>query len=478
MGGDYDVLFIETPLSSISFIYCSLGALHSLQPGVDDDGYSSPKIPALKKKGYVTWQTIQLLLGPEEHVSFLQNAVAQFDVKDPETGAIFPKVLPKECLPSRPDDAMETWYEGVADRLRREAEPDVVGPESVPRRRVNVEGPSPRTSSEMSDGSANERHAAAKYFSDPLYRKARPRPPFVRHYSRERPYEQDRPADRNKLISSVRHMLNPLISRRKSLPPARDDDDFSDEDATPLAWAPPPASRYASHKRPHPPRKESTLSTTDDSDSDSDRPPSRRRTPVLRHRRSHEPSTSPREYFPPYYEDLPPERRYSHDPRPPGSGRKEDGPPPLYGPTKSPLFATHVANANLQANKYYDRPRPTMSAPRTSYRPSVRYAAAPPEVDAPYVREREREYEPLSGTSRHRRRSEDYPRERERDRDRGDGGRTRSHDRVRDEWDERETPSRDRSSEGREAVGRGHRHVAGVQVGAGGRRYPVEQPWR
>jgi len=401
---------------------------------------------------------------------------------------MFPKVLPKDCLPSRPDDAMETWYEGVADRLRREAEPDVVGQEKRPRRRVNVDEPNPRTSSEISEGSADEKHAAAKYFSDPLYRKARPRPPIIRHYSRERPYEHERVENRSKLISkSVRHMLNPFNSRRKSLTPTRDEDDYSDEDATPLAWGPPPAPRYPSHKRPHPPRKESTLSTTD-SDSDSDRPPSRRRTPVLRHRRSHEPATSPREYFPPYYDEPPSERRYSHDPRPPGPGRKEDVLRPNYGPTKSPLFATHVAAANLQATKYYERPRPAMPAPHKSYRPqSVRYTAPSPEMDAPYVREREREYEPLSGTSRHRRRSEDYPRERDRDRDRdkdrSDSGRTRSHDRVKDEWDERETPSRERSREGREAGSRAHRYVpvavpGVVQVGAAGRRYPVEQMWR
>jgi hypothetical protein len=397
---------------------------------------------------------------------------------------MFPKLLPKDCLPSQPDDAMEAWYETVADRLRKEAEPDVVRRENIPRRRVNVEDPAPRTSSEMSEGSADERHAAAKYFADPLYRKTRPRPPFVRHFSRERPYEHERVGDRSRLVSSVRHLLNPFNSRRKSLPPARDDD-YSDEDATPLAYDAPPAPRYASHKRPLPPRKESTISVTD-SDSDSDRPPSRRRTPVLRHRRSHEPATSPREYFPPYYDEPPPERRYSHDPRPPGPGRKEDGPPPLYGPTKSPLFATHVANANLQATKYYDRPRPSMPAPRTSYRPNVRYTAPPPEpsLSPPYARERdlrERDYEPLSGTSRHRRRSEDYSRDRERGRDRNDSPRTsRSHDRVKDEWDERTAPSRERSRES-QAVGRGHRYVpaAGtVQVGASGRRYPVEQPWR
>jgi hypothetical protein len=91
VGGNYDVLFVETPAQSLSFIYRSLGAFHSLQPAPNDDGYSSPTIPALKRQGFVTWQTIQLLLGPEVHVPVLQNAVKQFDVVDPMTGNTFPK---------------------------------------------------------------------------------------------------------------------------------------------------------------------------------------------------------------------------------------------------------------------------------------------------------------------------------------------------------------------------------------------------
>lgn len=502
VGGNYDVLFIDTPVSSISFIYRALGAFHSLQPAPDDDGYSSPTVPALKQKGFVTWQTIQLLLGPEDHVGFLQKAVAQFDVKDPETGQLFPKILPKECLPTQPDEAMEAWYESVADRLRREVESDATEKESMPRRRVNGDEPDFRASNDISDGSADEKHAAAKYFSDPLNRKARVRPPFVRRYSRDRIYEHDHNhvENRNKLISNVRHLLNPFNTRRKSAPGRYEEDDYSDEDATPIATAPHPP-RYPSHKRPHP-RRETSLSTTD-SDSDSDLPPSRRRSPVLRHRRSEEPATSPREYFPPYYEE-PSERRYSHDVRSSGSSRKDDGPPPVYGPTKSPLFATHVANA------YYDRARPSVPAPRTSYRPqTVRYATVPPEVvEPPYVRERDRDrdytrdkdrdrdrdysrdkdrdrdklYEPVSNSSRHRRRrSDEYPRERERvrERDRSDSARTRSHDRVKDEWDEREAPSRERSRDG---SGRGVRYSlspgVGVVQGASGRRYPVEAPWR
>lgn len=490
VGGDYDVLFTETPPSSIAFIYRSLGAFHSLQPSPKDDGYGSPTIPALKKQGFVTWQTIQLLLGPEEHVPFLQKAVEKDDVIDPETGSTFPKILPKECFPDRPDDAMETWYQGVADRLKREAEEEANGGRLA-------DEPGPRTSTDMSgDGSsADERHGAFKYFEDPMYRRSKPRPTFMRHVSKQmtRPIE-----DHGRAVTSrVRHMLNPFGSRRKNIPGRYESDGFSDEDATPIAAVPPQAFRYPSHKRPHPPRRDDSLSTTD-SDSDQDRPPSRRRTPPLRHRRSHEPPTSPPEYFPAYYEGG---RRYSHqhDPnsRVEGRGSKTASPQPVYGPTQSPMFATHVAQ--LERN-YYDR-RPSMP-PKTSYRPvpqNVKWGSpsvpvSPPRDDVPYARDHGRERDRLGGRdrdrdrdaapydmesgsrSRRRRSTEDaaYPRERERD-----AARTRSHDRVKDEWDDRSgsrerdlsrDDSRDRD---RDRDRRVHRYVSGVQDGVSGRRYPT-----
>lgn len=484
------MLFVETPATSLSFIYRSLGAFHSLQPGPNDDGYSSPTIPALKRQGFVTWQTIQLLLGPEDHVLFLQNAVKQFDVIDPDSGNMFPKILPAECLPDKPDDAMEAWYETVAHRLKREAEEDGGSNEKIPNVRVNVNDHVPRTAADFSGDSADEKHAAASYFSDPLYRQSRhTRPPIIRHYSKQTAHPYEDPS-RGRLISSVRHMLNPFGKSRR-MPGRYEDDSLSeDDDRTPVAPVPPPAPRYVSHgshnsqpshKRPHPPRRESTLSSTD-SDSDSDGP-SHRRSPVLRHRRSHEPATSPREYFPPSYED----RRYSHADAP-GPQRKEDGPPPLYGPTKSPLFATHVAQ--MQAHTYYDR-RPQMPA-RSSYRPhNARYAGVPPPVevaDPPYPRERDGHHSrdrdrnrDRDGYERYRRRSEEFHRERDRDREGlRASDRTRSHDRVKDEWDEREERSRERERDRHGDVrgGRAHRYVSGVQDGVGGRRYPVEQPWR
>lgn len=485
------MLFTETPPSSIAFIYRSLGAFHSLQPATTDDGYSAPATPALKKQGFVTWQTIQLLLGPQEHVPFIQKSVEQFDVIDPETNQVFLKMLPSKCFPDKPDEAMEEWYEGVAARLRREAEAESND--------SHVED-EPRISADMSgDGSsADEKTGAFKYFEDPLYRKSRLRPAFMRHVSKE----QAR-ASNDGPVSRVRHMLNPF-SRRRSLPPGRyNDDSFSDEDATPIASNSQATQRYPTQKRPHPPRRENSLSTTD-SDSDTEKPPSRRRTPVLRHRSSDEPPVSPREYFPTYNEQYRPSQQHLSTDR--ADFRTANTPTQsLYGPTKSPLFATHVAQ--MQARNYYDRP--AMPA-RASYRPvpaqSVRYASQTTpvspqrDVDLPYTRDhdrysdRDRDASYKGGSSNHgssqsyRRHSSTgdavYPRERVgRDRD---TARTRSHDRVKDGWDDQERDrsqdkrsydrsrehSRDRDRE-RDRHRGSHRYVAGVEGGVSGRRYPV-----
>lgn len=449
-------------------------------------------------QGFVTWQTVQLLLGPDQHVPFLQRAVQKHDVVDPETGNVFPKILPRQCFPERPDAAMEAWYEGVANRLKREAEEEASGGAVFDEHR-------PRNSSDTarSGSSTDEKSGAYKYFEDPLYRNVQARPSIMRHVSKQSPRI---PEDHGKSVTSrVRHMLNPWGSRRKSMPGRYDSDSYSDEDATPTAANPPLPPRYVNHKRPQPPRRESSLSMTDsDSESTPDNLPARRRNPlpeaVLRTRRSHEPTVPQSEYFPAYEEA----RRYSHSHHHDHNGRTSSAtsPQPSYRPTQSPLFATQVAQMERH---YYDR-RPSMP-PRSTYQPvqpGVRWGAPPAgpvspprEVDPPYARDRERYhrehdrqaemYDSNLPRSRRRRSTEDavYPRERERD---PDGTRTRSHDRVRDEWDDRdrfESRSRDHSRDRDRDWDRDwdrdrdrersktHRYVAGVQDGVTGRRYPV-----
>jgi hypothetical protein len=415
-------------------------------------------------------------------------------------------MLPSTCFPDKPDEAMEEWYEGVAARLRREAEAEANGS------RVEDE---PRSSADLSgDGSsADEKSGAFKYFEDPMYRKTRPRPTFMRHVSKE----QARAGSDHGPMARVRHMLNPW-SRRRSIPPGRyDDDSFSDEDATPIAPHPPVTQRQPVHKRPRPPRRESSLSSTE-SDSD-EKPPSRRRTPDLRDRKSHDSPVPPREYFPSYHEPyrpspqrLPSDRSDARTPSAP-SPAPVYGPTtaPAYGPTKAPIFATHVAQ--MQARNYYDRP--SMPA-RTSFRPvpapNARYAShstsvSPQHAEPPYVRDHDRYsshrdrdvlYEGSSSNQTHRRHSSTgdavYPRERyERNNRDRDIARTRSHDRVRDEWDDRDERDRSRDRRGydrsrehsrdrdrerererdRDRHRGSHRYVTGVEGGVSGRRYPV-----
>lgn len=81
-----------------------------------------PSIPTLTPQGFVRWQTIQLLLLPEEHVPCLQAAVKRFEITNPGDGAPFPKILPKEALPNKPDLEMIQWHESVAEKLQLEAQ--------------------------------------------------------------------------------------------------------------------------------------------------------------------------------------------------------------------------------------------------------------------------------------------------------------------------------------------------------------------
>ncbi|KAL4930491.1 major facilitator superfamily domain-containing protein [Aspergillus undulatus] len=114
VGGNYDVLFLDTKPSALSFIYQRLGCFHSIQPSADP--YKPPSIPALQPHGFVRWQTIQLLLDPDEHVSYLQNAVERWDIFSPN-GTLFPKTIPREAFPAEPDPEMIQWHETVSQKF-------------------------------------------------------------------------------------------------------------------------------------------------------------------------------------------------------------------------------------------------------------------------------------------------------------------------------------------------------------------------
>jgi MYXO-CTERM domain-containing protein len=115
-------LFVDVPSPSISWIYASIGCQHTLQPTSDD--FKPPTIPSLTTRGFVRWQSIEILLGPEEHVPFIQNAVRNFAIKNPDTGDTFPVDLPTEAFPLVADKDIEKWHNACAEKLRQRATPN------------------------------------------------------------------------------------------------------------------------------------------------------------------------------------------------------------------------------------------------------------------------------------------------------------------------------------------------------------------
>ena len=334
--------------SSISFIYDSLKCLHSVQPAAADEGYRPPTIPALKADGFVKWQTIQLLLGPEEHVPFLQNAVRQFDIIDPEDLTPFPKILPKECFPDRPDEEMTQWYEKSSQRLRLEAR-GVAQPQEAPERNGTR-----RTNSTAEEwSSADEKSDAAEYFADPMYKGKRTRPSVVRRLSRQVPRSpREYVADRGRAVAHrVRHFINPETRDRRKGLPDRYPDEVVDDDLTPTGvhprYVPPRAAR---HRSP----------SLGDSDSDLDERPPRRpsrsprrrspndddaeTSPVIPRRRSHDLSRSPHGYFPPQEQHY---RRHS--------AHLEPNAGVAFVPSKAPPFAAQVAHLSARTSAYDGR---------------------------------------------------------------------------------------------------------------------------
>ncbi|CAJ2499794.1 Uu.00g026470.m01.CDS01 [Anthostomella pinea] len=121
VGGDYDSLFVKAPNKSISYIWQALGVQHTFQP--TDNDFEEPCIPALTLKGFARWQSLQILLGPEEHVPYIQYAVANWILSHPETGEPFPPDLPADAFPAVCDPKIDEWHRSCAARLREAVTP-------------------------------------------------------------------------------------------------------------------------------------------------------------------------------------------------------------------------------------------------------------------------------------------------------------------------------------------------------------------
>lgn len=59
---------------------------------------------------------------------FIQNAVKNFIIKNPDTGEPFPLDLPTEAFPLKADPDIEKWHNQCAERLRQRSTPDVEEP--------------------------------------------------------------------------------------------------------------------------------------------------------------------------------------------------------------------------------------------------------------------------------------------------------------------------------------------------------------
>ena len=185
VNGDYTQLF-SLPPKSLACIYQKLRCSYSLQPPSSKDEYTLPTIPALKPDGFVKLSTVQLLLAPSEHALFLQNALSQYEVKDPESGELFPKLLPRQLFPREPHEEMIRWHQSISDELYREATAAQPNAESKPPRAGKHNHPSAQH--ETAGTASDLIHQAAKFFSNPLSRGLDGRPTLVRHLSRGASY--------------------------------------------------------------------------------------------------------------------------------------------------------------------------------------------------------------------------------------------------------------------------------------------------
>jgi hypothetical protein len=395
LDGNYDQLFLGTPGASIAFIYKSLGCLHSLQPLPHSVTFTDPTVPALKTEGWIMWQTIQILLGPEEHSKFLMEAVRHWDIKDPNNGEILPKILPRQCFPASPDKHMVAWYEGVSERLRTEAEEEIRRVENekeADRSRVTVK---PHDTDD--EGSVDSRGPALAYFRNPLYRHVDASSTAVPPGSR-RPAGSPRPSSlRNKskeAAAKFGHVMKNVASphlwdghayerepehrhgsrngsrdrdrerKRRSLPhhmpgdppPERDPYDEQLPPPGPMQQPPRHHRRRSSRLDPRPTvnRPDDDWGSEGQAPSVDSRDPSPRRSrpgprdfndPHVRHSKSHEPTPTQRDIDDYFQAEEPPSgrRRASAFEDSPEAPPRPTGIGPSFAPSAAPLFASHVA---------------------------------------------------------------------------------------------------------------------------------------
>lgn len=432
------------PHSSISYVWQVTGCQHTLQPTGND--FEAPSIPALTFRGFSRWESLEILLGPEEHVPFLQYAVQKWKLKHPETGEDFPADLPANVFPAQADRDVDRWHKSCADRLRSEAASS------------NEDGSTPKPSPATEQP---EPKFAYTHVRDPFSAASSPRPgpPDTDYFGRPASY-----ANIPRRYASQRKTDRSPVRPRRETPP---DDrgrrkSFSDYASPPQepetqrryspAYLDPEMTRPNQTRRHSHPRQRMSDSSDDGPATDpSDRREKRRRHPdsppppsVRRFVRTQPQGSNGSSLRPP-----------RNDPRPEDSKRRSI-PSPL-GSLRDKL--TETVTSILPNGLTSDRPRagsrqnsgvdPIRSRrSREQFRSSHlsrSYSGSDSDGDDETARldsdaRRRRRLREERDREKERDRDRDRDRERERERDRYEKGRSRDLDR---EWDDdRESASR------------------------------------
>ncbi|KAK9425774.1 hypothetical protein SUNI508_03135 [Seiridium unicorne] len=281
VGGDYDSLFVNAPDKSISYIWQALGVQHTLQPTADN--FAEPSVPALTLKGFVRWESLQILLGPEEHVPFIQFAVRNWALRHPDTGVPFPSDLPSGAFPGVCDPQIDQWHKDCAKRLRVDAAP-------APEKPTHATSPDPRVHFSHVHAGGPPRHGPEMDY----FERQRPNVPFIHIPGRPGAHHSQSPHKR-RVDSSSSSSVDERARRRRS---------FSDYPSPQHEKTRPPS--HLDPHRPEPVRRHSSQARRHSplpSESDSDDGMRNPRTRV--HRPSRPPLASVR-VFPPESPISPP----------------------------------------------------------------------------------------------------------------------------------------------------------------------------
>lgn len=433
------------PDSSISYIWQVTGCQHTLQP--TDNDFAPPTVPALTPRGFSRWESVEILLGPEEHVPFLQYAVKNWNLRHPETGEFFPTELPASVFPSVADEEVDLWHKSCGERLTREAagrppcptrpptrpgEPEPVDPKFAPRHSRNA----------SQNGTPQPRQNESDYFGRPFsYVNAPPnggRPPKSGPSSRS-PEKQSRNRSFNERVRrrSFSDFASP--SSKDTEPDDRypHDDDYLDPDD---------ARRSSGGRRHSHPRHYS-------SDEDMEPEPTTSRG---KRRQASSPTPGIRRFSPPGSGHGNGPSSSSRPHRPEGDLRKRTGPSPL-GSLRSKLSET--VSSILPNGLSSDRSRPnSRSKPseehlrqrrsREQVRPA-RLNRSHSDIESDH----DSDHGPADAEPRRRRRPDDRDRDRDRYRDRGRFRSDTERDEERDaaawrdrQYDRRPEPARRTSS--------------------------------